>query len=589
MLKSSRRSPHAAAPGLDATVTLSLFCAPGLETWRPRAGTSLVAPGEARRFARRPSWMLPAACLAAHLLASPASAPAQPGPAAARRPAAGADRADPSPGSNDSPRGAPPRVILLESHAQEPLGHERHAIDAVITSLGPRALSRDALATHLDAAFGRRSQEVSEARRQALLASLRDAAQATYLGDWARATRLLTWVRRELSDDVLGQARQRPLFDALQQARILLAECHARNHRRRQAWLLMEEALRAQPDLSLSPTLYGPALQALHFRVKSQLDLRRASLRVETTPPGALLFLSGRHVGISPVLLTGLYHGTYELLALHGAQVSRIRRLHLNERPAHVRIDLPGEAPLRTGREVGLVLPRGSEREGEERRWAEQIGRKLGAERLILLGIQDRQGRRALVGRILAGRPHQTRALAYVFLEPTLPTRKALHRLGEFLIHGGTPGREVEVIDLGLPPLPKDTTRAPRARPHRGLWIAGWSLVASGLATSAGGGAALLLDGRTGEEATSTTPRMVYRTGRLGYGLLGGGLGVALLGVALLVVDVARGGSPGPGPGPRPALGSSTGPGAGPDRRSRPRFGVGTDGRSLLLSVSGAL
>ncbi|MDY0001125.1 MAG: PEGA domain-containing protein [Polyangia bacterium] len=444
--------------------------------------------------------------------------------------------------------------------------------------MGSRVLSGDVLARGLDSLFGRTPQEVSASRRQTLLASLKDAAQATYMGDWERATRLLSWVRRELADDLLGQARQRALFDALQQARILLAECHARNGRSRQAWLLMEEALRAQPDLSLSPTIYGPILQGLHYRVRSQLELQRTTLRVESTPKGAAVFLAGRYLGISPVLVSGLYQGTYELIVLLGDRASRVRRVQLANEPTSVEIDLSKEAALRTGREVGIYIPEGPKREVEELRWGGLIGRQLGHDKLILLGIVRRQGRRALVGRVLAGHPHRTRALAYVFMEPTSPSRGTLERLAEFLLHGGTPGPGVEIVAHAQPGSTKAPGKGKQQVKRSNLWTTGWSLVGLGLAAGAGGAAALVLDGRTGREATTTASQMVYRTGRLGYGLLGGGLGAALVGAALLVVDAAR---------RRRRLGTGDLHRGGHDGRTA--LGIGSDGKSLLVTIGGSL
>lgn len=82
---------------------------------------------------------------------------------------------------------------------------------------------------------------------------------------------------------------------------------------------------------------------------------------------------------------------------------------------------------------------------------------------------------------------------AYVYLGHRDPPAGTLESLGRFLSGTGTPGPGVVVGGRAIPQLPlkasdRSTARSTRLR---GLAIAGWTLVGTGLATAvAGGGAA---------------------------------------------------------------------------------------------------
>jgi len=444
--------------------------------------------------------------------------------------------------------GPHPDLVLVTSHTLTPTPAERRMVQRVAQTLRGRVRSGPALARAAEHALGPRPRSLRPARRAALLDAIRDASEAAYVGKWAKAIRLLRWVRRELMAHPLTVIRQRPVFRVLQAARIQLALCYIRTARRKEAWRLMEEALRAEPGLTLATALHGPVIQRLFYQVKSQLDLRFGRLEVRTSPPGALIFLNGRNVGVSPADLPRLYPGDYELIVVHGDQVSRIRHVSIGTGRAQVSVDLAADAAVRTaGHRVGLRIPAGAKHKARETRNAVALAHHLHASRVLVVGIQRRRGQRALVGRTIRADDGKTLALAYVSLEPGPVPAHAPERLARFLVEGRDPGRGVVVGTLprtgvgtapgGLrfasrPATPRDADGSP------GLRAAGWSLVAVGLAAIAGGGAAFGLDGVTYPRPTAT--RLVYRTGRLGAGLLAGGLATGITGAVLLIVDAVR-------------------------------------------------
>lgn len=445
------------------------------------------------------------------------------------------------------------RPILLESHEQEPPPEVRRLMRVIHDAVARSVDSDAALRPRLEAFYGRAERALSKREVAEIFSGLKTASLATYRGDWAKAISVLSRGGSLLGRDPLSVARRRPLFKALQQIRVLLAMCFSRTGKTDQAWRMLEAALLAEPGLSLPAVFYGPVLQRLYYRVKTQLDMRRGSLRVETYPSGALIFLSGRNVGVSPVTLTGVYQGTYDLLVVRGTQTSRVRRVSVTSRPVSIRVDLAVESPIRTTPFVGLLLSPGARRMQREAQLARDIGRRLGCSRVLLVGLRRWGDRLALVGRSVSVARPRDQALAYVYIEPLPPSKTTLIRLARFLLNGGDPGGGVHVAKVSdgrsldrLRPRggsgggPGHGTRRGR-RGVSGLGVAGWTVFALGLAGAAGGGVTLAFDGRTSSPATTTTPRQVYHTRTLGLGVLGGGLGLAAVGAVLLIVDAALG------------------------------------------------
>ena len=164
-------------------------------------------------------------------------------------------------------------------------------------------------------------------------------------------------------------------------------------------------------------------------------------------------------------------------------------------------------------------------------------------------------------------------AKAYVVVDQRDPSLSALNRLAGFLVSGGAPGSGVVVVDRGRArrtgQRASGTGRtSPRRAGMSGLSISGWTLLATGLATAMGGGIALGLDGKDAVKADATHEREVFTTAKLGYGLLGGGLSLAVVGAALLLGNLAI-------------------PSRKPAGRQAPQVSFTADGRQVMLGIRG--
>jgi PEGA domain len=439
--------------------------------------------------------------------------------------------------------------VLVEHHAMRPSARSARLLATLATGLGSRVRQGSAVVTAARGLLGQRARPLSAARLSQLVSAVKAGAEHGYAGDWTRAVTTLQSARQGLMGDVLSLARQRTLLRALQRARLLLVMCYLRLKQPRRAWAMMEEGLRTQPDLSPSGALYGPDLQRLYYRVKAQMDLQKARLRVTTDPPGALIFLNGRSIGFSPVTAAGLYPGTYDVLVVKGKQHSRIRRFRVASSQAHLRVDLGLDGAVRLGAQLGLRVSGGVQGRAHALRYARTLGIHLGARRVLLVGVRKRSSGRVLHGRLVDCTRGVVLRAAFVSVTQVDPGAEALGGLGRYLLEGGVPGAGVHRATISLPvrrarqgrPVTDPSGVEPWRRPGSmtGFGVAGWILLGSGLITAGTGGVLWGIDGHTRLGAAREADR--YDTDRAGTVVLGVGLGVAALGAVLLIVDaVAR-------------------------------------------------
>jgi hypothetical protein len=446
-----------------------------------------------------------------------------------------------------SVRAAPP--VLVEYHAARPTARSTRLLARLASGLGFRVRQGKAVVAEARRVLGRPARPLPAARLSQLVAAVKTGAEHGYAGDLTRAVTTLQSARQGLMGDVLSLARQRLLLRALQRARLLLVTCYLRLKQRRRAWAMMEEALRTQPDLSPSGALYGPDLLRLYYRVKAQLDLQKARLRVITDPPGALIFLNGRSIGFSPVTVDGLYPGTYKILVVKGKQHSRIRRFRVGVARGDLRVDLGLDRSVRLGAQLGLRVLAGARGGAAALRLARSLGSHLGAGKVLLVGVRKRGSGAVLLGRLVDCARGVVLRAAYVSLAGGDPGAGVLDRLGRYLLDGGAPGPGVHRAKIA--PLVRRVRRVrreavvparrgarSRRAPMTGYGVAGWILLGSGLVTAGVGGVLWGIDGQPRVGAAREADR--YDTDREGRAVLGMGLGVAALGAVLLIVDAVH-------------------------------------------------
>lgn len=423
---------------------------------------------------------------------------------------------------------------MLESHSVPRTALSARMVATVVGALGKGTLAGKALAAKLDRAYGQRPRKLTPERRAKLLADLKLGAEAAHVGQWKKVIRLILPVKQSLERATLSVSRSRTLFAALLRARLLLSNSYLRSSQPALAGQMMAAVLRAQPDHSLSTARYGPLLVRLYSRTKAALDRQRpASLQVDSSPSGALVFLSGRYVGVSPMKLDQLYPGTYDLLLIKNNHPSRVRRIVVQGKK-RVRVDLALQRAVLSEGFAGLQLEEGPGRDVREVRLAMDIATRLGASKVVLVGLRRIKGRQVLVGKMTPVTIKGVPITAYVYVDRHAPSPESLRSLGRFLGGLGSPGPGIVVDDRALRLTTKRTPSTSRPGRRRGLAIAGWTVVGVGLATALAGGVLLGIHNRI--HIPSSQSRL-YQTDVEGKVTLGVGLGAAAIGAGLVLIN----------------------------------------------------
>ena len=194
------------------------------------------------------------------------------------------------------------------------------------------------------------------------------------------------------------------------------------------AFRWMAEAVRAFAQAP-SATDFDPSVIGLYRSVAGELKKQGdGSLDVQVDDAAVTLFLDERFVGSGQVKLDAVAPGKYRLLLVKGNQTGRV----------HV-IDVPPRGKASTAISWGLDVALSTDRDrvvvaghGDDLTSALLVGRAMGARRVIVLGVGEVGGRRAIVGRALDVES-QRRSYAAVQIEPLAPPEETLRRLAALL------------------------------------------------------------------------------------------------------------------------------------------------------------
>lgn len=431
---------------------------------------------------------------------------------------------------------APPPVpaIVLERHPGPRAARAAEAVAPLVAEVGrlARAEHGRALAERIEAAVGPRVVALDAAARDALRRQVGLGVDAYLDGRLAEAVRTLGEAHGRFASLAAGTAGDAALRALLLKAEVALALAHERGGQRPRRDELAAFAARQLPDQEVARRELGPEAVELLSAARRQVAAgARGNLRVESSPPGLPVLLSGRVVGRTPALLPGLPAGEYWVEVPPPAGRGRLRRVVVGPGETRVRASPEADASIRSDGWVGVAAG-GPERAA---RLAAELGAQVAAARVYLVGVDARGGREVLrVDRV---------AVASGAIE-----RTAEHALGPDPPGLEDIGRLAREVTSELPP-------APAAAGHEGrpAWwrdATGWALAGGGLAVLGFGGWAVAeaRNLRAEERGLSVSERR-QRDERadtyaaLGYGSLAGGAVLAALGVIKLVLV----------PGPRDA------------------------------------
>ncbi|MBI5479727.1 MAG: PEGA domain-containing protein [Deltaproteobacteria bacterium] len=435
--------------------------------------------------------------------------------------------------------GAEPDLLLESRAGDRPIEMDLYLSHVVRAASDRPLLQGPALHARIAARLGGVARDATEDEAAALFRAVDDGHEAFVRHDFGTCIKTLDRAAAELAarDALLGRDRRARL--ALERARLSLAHAYLRTGRPRDAAMVMAEVLRAVPGREPSPRSYSPEVIAFHRRVRADLDGQpRGTLKVQTRPEGAHVFIGGEYIGRSPVRVPDVFPGRYRIVAQTGDRPGRVHEVPVASGEQELVLDLELDSALTRDAHPALAYPEADARTLLEIGHATALGRALGAREVILVGVGSQQGRPALMGTVVAVDSARTVRAGFVTLEPAAPDRATLESFGRFL-RVGAPGPGV-VVQVGAATAPPSPSPAPRRGAR--AWLR-WVGLGVGLVLAATGGALLWLDGR----GTCSAPPGVtcpdhYQTKVPGGILVGTGAALAVASGVVLVLRLGEGG-----------------------------------------------
>ncbi len=343
-------------------------------------------------------------------------------------------------------------------------------------------------------------------------------------------------------------AKQQAVREYLYHSLILASLAHSRLGNTLELEATMTEFIRSFPDKEVSNKKYGPEGQDLYRKINKRLKgLKKGELQI-AAEPGSMVFVNEVFKGIGS-LKVSLYPGRYRIYTQNAAQSGRVHMADVSpERQHTLVVDPVIDTALRTsGKMVGFVFNDEESRAKHEKRVALELGRALGAERIVLVGFHKFSGKDSIVASTIVVTEGESGASARVPLPPNgAPSASQLRALAAFVAGAKPASDDIQVLSLEDAPTPiemspttgsvdeanrvhvteRATSSASGIRP---VWR--WTSWITG-AVGMGAGAYLISIHDTGTCSDDVCPEN-YDTLGPGIGLVAGGAAVGLLGFYL--------------------------------------------------------
>ena len=328
------------------------------------------------------------------------------------------------------------RGILLESHAAERPDYAARFVDAMVASMGEDApLHGPALARRVESQLSATPGPPEPGEDPKALVQ-RGRSQFIE-GKFAEAITTLERARSAMLERPALLATNQPLRDALNMALLYLGHACLRTDRGEEATERVGEVVRSFPDKELSLARYGPELVKLYRRVRREMNQQpRGTLSVKTTPPGCLLFVNERYVGLSPITVEGLHQGRYRVYAQLGQARGRVHRVNVTGQGAQLSINFELDHVLVTEPLVGFRYDTVEQMEKREVADGAAVARALDAPTVFLIGFRRHEGHRALLGTVINAATGRVVRSGMITLEPAEPSQATLGAMGSFLLAG---------------------------------------------------------------------------------------------------------------------------------------------------------
>lgn len=314
------------------------------------------------------------------------------------------------------------------------------------------------------------------------------------------------------------------LREPLQKALIGLALAQQRTGDQGAMRSTFGELVRSFPEAQVPRGMYGPDAQLAFEQVKRELlGGGRGKLIVKLTDDTAVVFVNEAYRAVGSTTVE-LIPGEYRVVVMANKQPSRAHPVKITASgAATVEIDPRWDQTIQTNGYTGLLFATQADRDASEASSAARFAKAVGANAVIVVGIDDVRGHSAVVGSLVSLESGREIRRASIPIQPD-PSTERLRALARFL-SGDDPvaGLDVQFAN----PYDRDIGNKPGvAAPDKPRW-GGWRWITGtlGIAGLATGGVLLGLDGRCPSTPPAGQPcNDVYATATPGFIALGGGV-----------------------------------------------------------------
>ena len=368
--------------------------------------------------------------------------------------------------------------------------------------------------------------------------------------DPREAVEILHQAKSELMNIMETISLNAQIRDELFKTQMLLARSHLDNgNEKRVRDVLKEVILEFGDDIPVTEENYHPGLVRLFRETKQGMASQRtATLRVESDPPGAEVFLNSQpQKATTPFTYEGLFPGTYHVQVRKDQMEGMVHKVVLEPNAtASVTVDVGYESAMSFNKEsFGLQFDTVADMDGRIAEYGARLGEFLQLDYVVLVGIVDRGAGPNLATYLVDVRNKQVVKSRELVVKPAVISIKRVEQMAAFLS-----GAE-EIADT-----PGELT------PTEGgaVWYenyAGWALTGVGVAGVVVGAifTASYFDKKDQVESAQPTPSFglsqaqgLQSDGETAglIGAIGLGVGGAALatGVVLFVVDATSGPAP---------------------------------------------
>jgi hypothetical protein len=337
--------------------------------------------------------------------------------------------------------------------------------------------------------------------------------------------------------------REQMLRDDLHKGLVVMSMANSRLSRDEALEESMGEFLRSFPDKDIPRASYGPEGVKLYHRLNKRLNekLSKGTLQI-AAGNGVMVYVNERHIGIGSQELE-LLPGRYRV---YTQRVDKPGRVHLVDveagRKRTLVVDPALDAALRTDTFVGFSFPTEEKRAELEERAARQLGKAIGAKKIVLVGFQKVKGQDSIVVTMVEmERKGPSSAARVAIPEDSAPSAKQLRALAAFVVGDGPPTAAIEVLHTAPMVGASDDEAAPGGltlrssveEPNSGIssawrwtsWVAGGAAIGVGgyLISIDGDGTCELLPGQVAcpDVYETLVPGIATAAGGVALGALG--------------------------------------------------------------------